>query len=358
MSEPSALERGYQRLLAWYPRPFRDEQEDEMLAVLMAGARPGQRRPGLLETADLITGAVTVRLLRALRSRRETRRWADALAVFSFLAPVFVAIIAILEVAVPYHLPRGAQPNPFIPFLDRMLGWRPEIGGLSLLGVAFFDVAVGLQLIVAGFALLGRRRLTLVAMAVSVLYWAMFGYGNHAVFRYGNLWVPDALQLLTAGTYLLGAGALLVSPGPRRGRQLVTWRHWAVLLPAAACVQASTLMLDASTMRAMLPQLIDLSGYLVLSVVLAAVTVGLAVTLKLNRSFLLLAAAMFYPYAVQLALSGIPRSASYGTELLNLPTPAHLAILFGPPMLLACWAVLTAVRPHRPHAVISAGRQA
>jgi hypothetical protein len=358
MSEPSAVERGYRRLLAWYPRSFRDEQEDEMLAVLMAGARPGQRRPGLLETADLVSGAVTVRLLRALRARRENRRWADALAVFSFLAPVFLVIVAVLEVAAPYHLPRGSQPNPFIPFIDRMFGWRPEIGGLSLLGVAFFDVAVGLQLIVAGLALAGRRRMTLVAIAVSVLYWAVFGYGDHSVFRYGNLWVPDALQLLTAGAYLLGAAALLASPGPRRGRQLVTWRHWAALVPAAACVQASTLMVDANIMRVMLPQLFAISGYLVLSVVLAALTVGLAVTLKLNRCFLLLAAAMFYPYAVQLAFSGIPRSASYSTDLLSLPTPAHLAILFGPPILLACWAMLNAIRPHRPRVVISAGRQA
>lgn len=326
-----------------------------MLAVLMAGARPGQRRPGWLDTADLISGAVTVRLLRALRARRESRRWADALAVFSFLAPVFVVIVAILEVAVPYHLPRGSQPNPFIPFLDRMLGWRPEIGGLSLLGVAFFDVAVGLQLIVAGCALLGRRRLTLVAMAAFVLYWAVFGYANHAAFRYGNLWVPDALQLLAAGAYLLGTAALLASPGPRRGRQLVTWRHWAVLLPAAACVQATTLMVDANTMRVVLPPLADISGYLVLSVVLAAATVGLAVTLKLNRCFLLLAAAMFYPYAMQLAFSGIPRSVSFGTDL---PTPAHLVILFGPPLLLACWAMLTAIRPRRPRVVMSAGRQA
>jgi hypothetical protein len=86
VSELPDLERGYRRLLGWYPRSFRDEQEEEMLAVLMAGARLGQRRPGLLDTADLVTGAVTVRLLRALRPRPQRRRWADGLAVFSFLA--------------------------------------------------------------------------------------------------------------------------------------------------------------------------------------------------------------------------------------------------------------------------------
>ena len=338
MSELPDLERGYRRLLGWYPRWFRADQEDEMLAVLMAGARPGQRRPGLLETADLITGALAVRLLRALRVRRANRRWADRLAVFSFLAPVFLVVVAILEVAVPYHLPPGFWPSSVAPF-----------GGLSLLHRPFFDVAVGLQMMVAGFALLGWRRMTLVAMAASALYWLVFVYGLSPV--------PEALQLLAAGAYILAAAALLASPGPGRGRQLVTWRHWAVLLPAAAFVQASTLALDANYVRVMRPQLPD-RGYLVLSVVLAAVTVGLAVTLKLNRSFLLLAAAMFYPYAMQLAFSGIPRSASYGTDLLSPPAPGHLAVLFGPPLLLACAVMLTAIRPRHPRVVMSAGRRA
>ncbi len=51
MTESAALERGYRRLLACYPQSFRCEQADEMLAVLMAGARgrasggPAWRRP-------------------------------------------------------------------------------------------------------------------------------------------------------------------------------------------------------------------------------------------------------------------------------------------------------------------------
>ena len=70
MSDPAGLEWRYRRLLAWYPRSFRREQEDEMLAVLMAGARPGQRRPGLLETADLLRSALGMRLLLAMTSLR------------------------------------------------------------------------------------------------------------------------------------------------------------------------------------------------------------------------------------------------------------------------------------------------
>jgi GR25 family glycosyltransferase involved in LPS biosynthesis len=150
---------------------------------------------------------------------------------------------------------------------------------------------------------------------------------------------------------------LLASPGPRRGRELVTWRHWAVLVPAAVFVQVSALLLDASYLRVFL-ELMDLSGYLILSAVLAAVTVGLAVTLKLNRTFLLLIAAMFYPYAMQLACSPILRPSDSDTSLLFQPTPGNLAVLFGPPLLLACGILLTAIRPRRRRVVISAGRQA
>jgi hypothetical protein len=62
MSGPPARERGYRRLLAWYPRAFRRAHEEEMLAVLLAAARPGQQRPGLAETVNLIISGLGVRL--------------------------------------------------------------------------------------------------------------------------------------------------------------------------------------------------------------------------------------------------------------------------------------------------------
>ena len=62
MTDQADLERGYRRLLAWYPGEFRRENGQEILAVLMAGARDGQRRPGLAESADLIRGGVWMRL--------------------------------------------------------------------------------------------------------------------------------------------------------------------------------------------------------------------------------------------------------------------------------------------------------
>jgi hypothetical protein len=74
MTDQADLERAYRRLLAWYPPEFRRENGQEILAVLMAGARDGQRRPGLAESADLIRGGVWMRLRPSVpRSARTVR---------------------------------------------------------------------------------------------------------------------------------------------------------------------------------------------------------------------------------------------------------------------------------------------
>ena len=56
------LERRYLRLLAWYPRTFRREHEQEVLSVLMARAGERQRRPGLADSADLIRSSIWMRV--------------------------------------------------------------------------------------------------------------------------------------------------------------------------------------------------------------------------------------------------------------------------------------------------------
>jgi hypothetical protein len=43
-----------------------------------------------------------------------------------------------------------------------------------------------------------------------------------------------------------------------------------------------------------------------------------------------------------------------GADLLRMPTPGHLALLFAPPLLLACGGILTAVTRRRPRTVMSA----
>jgi hypothetical protein len=58
----AGLERRYRRLLAWYPRTFRREHEEELLGVLMAGAAEGRWRRGWAVSADVIKSAVRMRL--------------------------------------------------------------------------------------------------------------------------------------------------------------------------------------------------------------------------------------------------------------------------------------------------------
>lgn len=58
----AALERWYRRLVACYPRSFRRQNTEEIVAVLLATADDGCRRPSLAETADLLRGAVRAHL--------------------------------------------------------------------------------------------------------------------------------------------------------------------------------------------------------------------------------------------------------------------------------------------------------
>jgi hypothetical protein len=62
MTACEMLERGYRRWLRCYPRAFRREHEDEMVAVLMSSAQDGQRRPEAAECLDLVTGGLAMRM--------------------------------------------------------------------------------------------------------------------------------------------------------------------------------------------------------------------------------------------------------------------------------------------------------
>jgi hypothetical protein len=62
MTDSSQLDRGYRRVLACYPKAFRRESEDEILAVLLATAREGQQQVRLAELVDLLRGALLMHL--------------------------------------------------------------------------------------------------------------------------------------------------------------------------------------------------------------------------------------------------------------------------------------------------------
>ena len=112
MTDQEHLERAYRRLLAWYPREFRRENGPEILAVLMADAPPGQRRPGLAQSADLIRCGLWMRLRpsvpRSARTVRAAVKLMYAGAVVSTVNLVIllavIADIKIYHAVLGYHL--------------------------------------------------------------------------------------------------------------------------------------------------------------------------------------------------------------------------------------------------------------
>jgi hypothetical protein len=99
MTDQEHLERAYRRLLAWYPREFRHENEQEILAVLIADAPHGQRRPGLAEAADLIRSGLWLRLRPSVPRSARTVRAAVRL-MYAGAAVSTVNLIILLAVIV------------------------------------------------------------------------------------------------------------------------------------------------------------------------------------------------------------------------------------------------------------------
>jgi len=99
MTDQANLERGYRRLLAWYPRAFRRENGQEILAVLMACAPDGQRRPGLAESADLIRSGLWMRLRPSVPRSARTVRAAVRLMYAGAAVTTLSLIISIISLA-------------------------------------------------------------------------------------------------------------------------------------------------------------------------------------------------------------------------------------------------------------------
>jgi hypothetical protein len=305
MSRGADLEHGYRRLLACYPRRFRDERGEELLAVLLTSARDGQHRPGLIESADLVRNGLGMRL-RPDTSPFARRGWSDALAIYSLTGPVLLLLITVTG-----------------PLLRSALSLRP---------VAVMPAVLpGLCLMLASEAVIialvraGRRKTALAALVPMVAFpWLAAG------------WIPALMPEVVSNlwaifsVYLLEAAALIASPGPRHGRRLVHWGHWAVLLPAAAAAQACMFV----SFRGQ-GSLVTL-GVMVI-IILALNRLGRA--LQLSRHFRLLLAATFWP-----AIFGTAAWDLGGPRLMNDLGFSLVALMFAGPLLCAVIAMSTAIR--------------
>jgi hypothetical protein len=89
------LEHGYRRWLRWYPESFRREHEAEMLDVLMAGARVGQRRPEPMECLDLVRGGLSVRLRPRVPRSDRCAYWMVGLMYLGAVVELAVAVTVV-----------------------------------------------------------------------------------------------------------------------------------------------------------------------------------------------------------------------------------------------------------------------
>jgi hypothetical protein len=228
---PVGLEIRYRRLLRWFPAEHRVVHQEEMLGVLMAGAEPGRTRPSRAESADLLLGAARIRL-RPGRALSDGPGWRDALAVYSIAAPLLMLISTLIGwLAADLEMKHIG--------LSELTMMLTGIGSARLLVTAAW-VAIGGQGLVAVLALLGLRRWAAAAAAISALY-----LGITAVLQlYTPLSVGIPISLLYVPFALVApiseTVALLASPGPRRGRQLMRRRDWALLVAGSAVAAVLT----------------------------------------------------------------------------------------------------------------------
>ncbi|HEX6498202.1 MAG TPA: hypothetical protein VF054_04125 [Micromonosporaceae bacterium] len=218
-----ALARRYRRLLLAYPPGWRAARGDEILGTLLDTARPGQRRPGGADVADLLAGAA-----RAWLRTAHCDDLADGVAI---AAPIALALAAGLSAAL-WLIVEPSGPATTAPI--GYAGWLLAAVVWTALGPAPGRVAAAGALAATGLAV--------PAAAVTSAYRP-------------PLWT--VLTLTALGTLALGATG---GGAPGRGRATV---------PLGALVAVGVF--------AVLPAAHRTDGYYQSVVVAAGTTVALAV---------------------------------------------------------------------------------
>jgi hypothetical protein len=351
------LEQRYRRLLRLYPREFRTRRADEMVEVLMASAADGQNRPARGDVSDIVRGSLLARL------RGPRGGWRFALSAFALVAPLFLVLTDILQVAFPYSESQAAVQSrvtiveahgvPAEDILQSALVPR-QVGGLQFLSQPAFLILVAGHLIVGAAVLAGLRRTALAALVIA----AAADYTQWTAFQVLH---PGAgtIAFLTIAVFLLEAIAL-ASADPRAARRREGWQHMFPALALAVAAQLLALSFDASRVGDIMlrngGELHATSGNAILAIgcVLTLLAVLLPLPLGLGwRASLLLAAACYPLVILAASASGpafgmLPETLGMG----RMPFPeAHmiiLTILYLPPLLVLGRAVAQTIRTRRP----------
>jgi hypothetical protein len=269
MSGPEELERNCRRLLAWYPAWHRQIHGEEMIGVLLEAVPEGKRRPGLVETVNVIWAALLIRL-RPRPAAQPAEGWRDALAVFSVVAPVALTCLTLAG--------RGLTVPGFLSPID------------AAADVAYFGLGLLLPLV-----LLRLRR---VAGYVSLLATALLVLSSAIVVSANAGSEVFALPLFA---YAAETVALFGSPGPRRGLQLLTWRTWVLTVVAGAAAGVAWYALITAGIwltrpfRSALPQLhATLIAGAIAVASLVVIVAWIAARSLLGRRVLLIFAVLLY----------------------------------------------------------------
>jgi hypothetical protein len=236
----STLEDRYRRLLAWYPADHRVGHEQEMLGVLLAGARPGQARPSIADTFDLLRGAVRVHLRRAVNAP-DVPGWPAATAIAGFLATLLLVADGLrFAVEAPQAVSRFADARAHTPFsLPHLL--------VLYFGTAPYWLA---WLTIAVLAWRGARRpATLAACTVTAAQFLLALYGTAT-----TLWGSSYSAVLANTSLplaLVATASLLASPGPRHGAELLGRR---AILGAAAMAAILVALTTSPLFTLLFPQ--------------------------------------------------------------------------------------------------------
>ncbi len=199
-----------------------------MLDVLLSSASPGQTRPSVADTVDLLSGAVRIRLRRAVDGAGASA-WPGALSIAGFLAMLMlVADGARFTVNVPYVA--AAVDDGYV---QGDSGWHVLAGQL---GTAPYWLAWAA---VAFLAWRGSRRAAArAACAVTAVQIALVAYG----LAWSELWnasVGASLGGIPLPLALVASASLVASPGPGHGARLLGRRGVAGAV-AMAAVLATT----------------------------------------------------------------------------------------------------------------------
>lgn len=216
MDESARLERRYRRLLACYPRAFRRENEEEILAVLLACAQDGQQRPGFAASVDLLKGALRARLWPASPPRRV--RAAVRLLCVAAVAQLAVLIITIVTADSVHSAVAHSQPG---------LPAQHAVTVNLIIDYVFESLAVGVWLWRAWRLARGRDRarlrlaVNLTGMGVGIIVTTSQGAALYAP--------ADLIAAVTTWLIVLTATVLLFGGAANRyyrrnPRPVIPWR--------------------------------------------------------------------------------------------------------------------------------------